>query len=554
MSDTLFDLLSAAARSRPDRGIAVFDARGRLQDRRSYPEVLEAAVRSASRLAATGLEPRDRVLISLPTSWELLDAWFGAVLLGAWPVAMAPTPMGASEIHAEKVAAITERIGARLLVTGDSLRQTIGSARREMRILTPPELENADRKPGFEPARVDPDETAFLQLTSGSTGVPSRGDDFPPGRDLQQQGEQRGDRSAPRRPGGPLGCESTVAWLPLNHDMGLVGCLWMSIELGFDLWLLRPTVFLARPRLWIEALAAHGPAYAPAPNFGYQLCVERIKPQELDGLDLSHWRAAMTGAEMIRPETVDAFCELTSRCGFKREAIRPCYGLAEGTLAVTVDLQAQGVRTRRIPDEAAAGSGLSDVVCVGAPVRDTRLRITAPDGNEVDTGRVGEVWVKSPGIFQGYYNDPEATAENLRDGWLCTGDLGFVADGELYLTGRVKDLLIIRGTNIMPHELEWLAESVAGGGGSHRCGAFSVARDAQGEQAVLVVETTEKDGERLAEMGHEIRRRVGDALSLTLADLLFMRRGRMPKTTSGKVQRKELRRRYLAGELERLPL
>ena len=347
--------------------------------------------------------------------------------------------------------------------------------------------------------------------------------------------------------------ESMVSWLPLNHDMGLVGCLFLSILAGFDLWLLQPTAFLARPRLWLAELGRHGTAFAPAPNFGYQLCLERLKPGDREGLDLAPWHDAMTGAEMVRPETVEGFCEAFAPYGFRPEAFRPCYGLAEGTLAVTFDLEGRGMRTRPLPQGNGDGFGLSEVVCVGRPVRDTEVRVVGPDGRALPEGQIGEVRSRGPGVFVGYYNDPEGTAEGLRDGWLATGDLGFMAGGELYLTGRLKDILILRGHNLMPHEIEWLAESVTGGGGALRTGAFSVARGAAGEEPVVVVEATDRDPEKLGRLGHEIKSRIGRALSLPVADLVFVRRGRIPKTTSGKVQRRTLREKYLKRELDRLP-
>jgi acyl-CoA synthetase (AMP-forming)/AMP-acid ligase II len=343
-----------------------------------------------------------------------------------------------------------------------------------------------------------------------------------------------------------------VSWLPLNHDMGLVGCFLLSLIVGHDLTLLQPTAFLARPRLWLHELGRHGKVFAPAPNFGYQLCLERSKEDELGELDLSLWQDAMTGAEMIRPETVEGFCERFGRAGFRPEAFRPCYGLAEGTLAVTFDLAGRGLRTRPLPSGAGEGFALSDVVSVGVAIPDTTLEIRDPAGHPRADGEIGAVCVRGPSVFAGYYNDPEATAEALRDGWLLTGDLGFLHDGELYLTGRTKDLLIVHGENVMPHEVEWLAESVTGGGGAARSGAFSVARSAQGEEAVLVVEASERDPEKLRAMGHDIRSRIGRTLSLPLADLVFVRRGKIPKTTSGKVRRRALRALYLEGKLERL--
>ena len=546
-------MLSQTAERHPEKGIAVFDSRGRPQGRRRYPEVLAAAEQLAARLVATGVRPRDRVLICLPTSWELVNAWLGTLLSGAWPVAVAPAPLGASEIHAERVAAIAEQIEGRLLLTNRDLcdRMATSSGSFPERSMTPANLESTRPQVSFEPVRPDPEEIAFLQLTSGSTGRPRA-------VMIPHRAAVHNNLTSDRAIGAPFSqparawADCMVSWLPLNHDMGLVGCLWLSISLGLDLALLNSPAFLARPILWLQQLAANGTTFTAAPNFAYQLCVERIRPDDLDGIDLSGWRAAMTGSEMIRPETVAAFSELVAPCGFRPEAIRACYGLAEGTLAVTLDRGGEGLRTLPVPDEAASAGKMSEVVSVGSPVDDTEIRIVAPDGSPLPPGRIGEVRVKGPGVFSGYYNDPEGTAEGLDSGWLCTGDLGFMDDGELYVSGRLKDVLIIRGTNVMPHELEWLAESVAGAGGSMRCGAFSVARGAEGEQAVVVVETTEKSEDTLAEMSREIRRRIGSALSLTLADVVFLRRGQIAKTTSGKVKRKELCRRYLAGQLKRL--
>jgi len=547
--------LERTARRFPERGIAIFDGRGRRHERRTYDELFRSSLLNAARFRALGVEPGDRVLVGLPSSWDWMDAWLGALMLGAVPAAIAPAgAMGSSEGYGARLERLIERTGARRLVISGTLRdelERVGARQATERAITPDVLAAVTPGTALAPPRTDAAEIAFLQFTSGSTDLP-RAVMIPHRAVMHNNLASNEAIGAPH--GAPVGdwATSMVSWLPMHHDMGLVGCLFLSINLGLDLWLLNPTTFLARPHLWLQQLARHGPTFSPAPNFGYQLCAERVRGRQLEGLDLSKWRAAMTGAEMVRPETCDAFGELTAGAGFRRESICPCYGLAEGTLAVTFDLRGQGVRTLPVPPGADAGLGLSDVVCVGTPIRNTELRICAPDGSALPTGTIGEVRAKGPSIFAGYYNAPEATAEGLKDGWLCTGDLGFLRDGELYLTGRVKDVLIIRGNNVMPHELEWLAESVAGGGGSQRCGAFSIARGAEGEQAVVVVETTLKDAETIAELDHDIRRRVGRALGMPLADVAFVRRGKIPKTTSGKVQRRALRQEYIDGTLERL--
>ena len=525
---TLPQALDRAAKHFPERGIAVFDGRGRQHERRLYPDVLAAARLAAGRWAALGVDVGDRVMISLPTSWTWLEAWLGALLRGALPMAVAPGgAIGGADAHVHKLDALAERLDARYTF-------------------------QATTPTTFSAPTPTPDDLAFLQLTSGSTGHPRavcishRAAIHNPLASDEAIGRPHG---APAR----TWADSMVSWLPLHHDMGLVGCLFLSILAGLDLWLLPPTAFLARPRLWLEHLGLHGKTFAPAPNFGYQLCVERLAPEQREGLDLSLWKSAMTGAEMVRPETVAAFCESFAPYGFRPEAFRPCYGLAEGTLAVTFDLEGRGLRTTPLPSAVAdEGFGLSDVACVGRPIADTEVRILGPGGDALPDGEIGEVTAHGPSIFSGYFNDPEATSEGLVDGRLHTGDLGFLRDGELYLTGRTKDLLILHGHNLMPHEIEWLAEGVTGGGGALRSGAFSVARGAQGEEAILIVESQERDPERRDALAHDIRSRIGRTLGLPLADLVFVRRGQIPKTTSGKVQRRALRAQYLDGTLERL--
>jgi acyl-CoA synthetase (AMP-forming)/AMP-acid ligase II len=334
--------------------------------------------------------------------------------------------------------------------------------------------------------------------------------------------------------------------------MGLITNLTLMLN-GIDLNLMPPEAFLGRPRRWLELLSSGGHSVATAPNFGYQLCVDRLQEKDLEGLDLGHWQAAFSAAEMVRPETVAAFLDGFGRCGFRTESYRPCYGLAESTLVVAIDQAGKGPRTLPVPTGASdSGFELREVFCLGEPVIDTRIQITAPDASVLPEGTIGEVRVKGPSVFSGYYNDPAATAETLVHGWLRTGDLGLMKSGELYLTGRLKDLLIVRGENIMPHELEWMAESTVGGGGLQRAAAFSLSRSGQGEEIVLVLETSEKDPANLEPMLHDLRVEVGREFGLTLADLVPVRRGQLPKTTSGKVQRGVVRDLYLAGDLVRL--
>ncbi len=551
---TLPRALERAAGAFPERGVAIFDSRGRAAERRTYPQLLESVRQAAGRWAALGVEPGELVLISIPTSWSWFEAWLGALWRGAIPVAVAPgAAMGAAATQVKKVEGLVASLGAERAVVTPGFRDQAeaAGARKTLEVaLTPDELEAATPATFARPD-PEPGDVAFLQLTSGSTGLP-RAVTIPHGAVVANVMGSDEAIGVPHGAPAHRWADAMVSWLPLHHDMGLVGSVFQSLYAGLDLWLLPPGLFLARPRKWLEHLGSHGVAFAPAPNFGYQLCVERLAAEARRGLDLSGWRDAMTGAEMVRPETVGAFCDAFGPHGFRPEAFRPCYGMAETTLAVTFDVKGEGARTRPLPEGAGAGMGLSEVVCLGEPIAGTEVRVAAPDGSALAEGEVGEIEVRGPSVFIGYWNDPEATAEALSDGWLSTGDLGFLAGGELYVTGRLKDVLIVRGTNVMPHEIEWLAESVTGGGGALRTGAFSVARGAAGEEPVVVVEVQDRDPDALRVLGQEIRSRVGRALSLPVADLVFVRRGKIPKTTSGKVRRRALCQQYLNGTLDRL--
>lgn len=549
------EALGAAARESPHSGLTILDRRGRVVGRRTYVEVLEAARRAAARLATQGVRPGDRVVIALPSSFDWFDTWLGTIHLGALPVATAPgAAVGASKVQLAKLIGVVGRLDAKLIVSTASLvKKLADEPPGEIPLppcLTPQDIAGLAPTSGFSVARATPENTAFLQLTSGSTGFP-RAVQVTHGGAIHNALALDAGVAAPQRQDSRGFIDHWASWVPLYHDMGLISNLTLMLK-GVDLHLMPSEAFLGRPRLWLEILASGARTVATAPNFGYQLCVDRIKDADLEGLDLSSWQVAFSAAEMIRPETVSAFLEKFGRCGFKPQNYRPGYGLAEATLVVAIDDSGGVPRTLPVPQGGGGGFGLSEVYCVGGPVLDTRIQITAPDGSALAEGQVGEVWSKGPGTFTGYYNDPEATAETLVDGWLRTGDLGFLDSGELYLTGRLKDLLIIRGENLMPHELEWLAESVSGGGGLERAAAFSVSHGGEGETVVLIVEISEKEPAKIEALARDLRVEVGHEFGLTLADVVLVKRGQLPKTTSGKVQRGAIRERYLAGGFQRL--
>ncbi|MFQ5350560.1 MAG: AMP-binding protein, partial [Thermoanaerobaculia bacterium] len=449
---------------------------------------------------------------------------------------------------------VVDTLEAALIVSTESLAGKLAERPRRERPLPPcvtPAQIAAVTPASFMRAPAAPEDTAFLQLTSGSTGFP-RAVQITHGGALHNARALDVNIAAPHRDSCRGFIDHWASWVPLHHDMGLITNLTLMLN-GIDLDLMPPEAFLGRPRRWLELLSTGGRSVATAPNFGYQLCIDRLRDEDLEGLDLDRWQAAFSAAEMVRPETVAGFVDRFGGCGFRSESYRPCYGLAEATLVVAIDQAGRGPRTLPVPAGVSdSGVELREVFCLGEPVIDTRIRITAPDGSVLPEGTVGEVGIQGPSVFSGYFNDPEATSETLVDGWLRTGDLGFMASGELYLTGRLKDLLIVRGENIMPHELEWLAESASGGGALERAAAFSLSRGGHGEEVVLVLESSDKDPAALAPMLRDLKVEIGREFGLVLADLVPVRRGQIPKTTSGKVQRGAVRDLYLAGELARL--
>ena len=543
--ETLLEALQRAASVWPQRGITLIDSRGRVEGRRTWPFLLEEIEAAAGRLATLGVRPGDRILVCLPTSWPWFEVWFGAVRLGALPAAVAPPrALGSPRNQIEKALAVNSLLDARYVVCTDLVSDQIqeivsggpaGVSRPGLLSQSALAATSPSPLPAGRPPRGD--DPAFLQMTSGSTGLQRA---VVVGH-AAATWSARTSMEAVATPRGPM-MDALVGWLPLYHDMGLGGCLLGSLLTGADLIMLNPRAFLARPWVWLEQFSRTKTAMSAAPNFSFRQCVERIGDDRLKNLDLSGWRDAISGSEMVRSQTMDEFSRHFEAAGLDPGAVRAAYGMAENTLLISISQTTDGLRT------AAPAGGGPEVTSNGPPMPGTEIEIAAPDGRALPPGEVGEIRLRSPSMMLGYWDDEEATAEVLRDGWLHTGDLGFLsAAGEVHITGRTKELLILGGSNVMPHEIEWVAESVLGAGGRERAGAFSV--DApHGERAVLVMETP---GDRTSNslLRSEVGRSVGRALGIQLADLLLVRRGRIPRTTSGKVRRRTLREQYLRGEL-----
>ena len=544
----LLQALMQSSENKITSTITTYNARCKPVETKTTRGFLESAKGIAGRFAALGVKKGDRVIVCLPNGWDWLDCWMGAVFLGALPVAASPGfSLGSGEHQQRKIFALAERIDARLLICGAVLRDEADHAPDGLTVRTPEEIRTEVTPIAFDVSDAKPEDTAYLQLTSGSTGIPKAAQ-ISHGA-LQHNIHATNARVSEMYPGDDERPDTGVYWLPLFHDFGLLSTL-SSMLLGRNLHLYPPQAFLSRPAEWLRQLGAHdGNVMSAGPNFSFYHCVDKITAQKVADLDLSAWRMSVVGAEMNRIETLGAFNEHFAPAKAAPDVFASAYGMAETTLIVTMDGKRKGPRLGKSDPD--ANGAITEVVGCGTPIDGMQVQIVGTDEAPLPEGQIGAVRVKGPSLFSGYLNNPEATAEAFADGWLVTGDLGFMRDAELYITGRIKDLLIVNGTNIMPHELEGLAEAKVGGGGMARTAAFSVPSEVQGEDVLLIVEvdrnSTEED---LRTLRTEISGHITQELGIPLTKLEFVLRGAIPRTTSGKLQRGVLKQMYQDNELK----
>ncbi|HZF04901.1 MAG TPA: AMP-binding protein [Patescibacteria group bacterium] len=526
---TLIDVMRRRAALTPQaQYFSLFD------DTVTYARLWAQSGRYAAGLAAAGVRPGDKVCLIYPTCAEFFYTFFGAMRLGAIPIPLYPT------LGVEATGGILRDAEAVAVATIGWFRkgvdESVALAPTVRMVLEPNELDSDAPPPPDHP--IQPDDLCFLQYTSGSTGQPR-------GVVLTHTNvvETIKFMSAAA---GLSADDRVVSWLPLYHDMGLIGCLFTPPLTATPIWLLPPD--LKNPRPWLETITRVRATFTVSPDFGYRNCVRNVR--DVAEFDLSSLKAALSGAEPVRTSTIDAF---ESHFGVKR-VILPCYGLAEATLAVAI--WPRGVPLRYD----ASGRWLS----VGQPCHGVSLRISEPMREGGSVGLVdlppnteGEICVKSPGVMQGYHNNPEATAKVLTsDGWLRTGDLGFVdAEGYLYITGRLKDVIILGGENVVPADVEEIVDHVPG---VRYSAAVGVDNERTGTQRLYVVAEL-RDATADASAGQtlvrEIVQRVHRGRGHRPARVLLVQPSTIPKTSSGKIQRSRLVQMIQGGELrERLVL
>jgi acyl-CoA synthetase (AMP-forming)/AMP-acid ligase II len=518
-----------------------------------YQDVMRRAQKAAAYLQAQGLQRGDRVALILSTSIEFFDALLGVQLAGGIPASLYPPfRLGKLDEYFARLRKMLAKIGARFLITENRIKRLLGpgvvGVESLQEVLEVKDLQTGDAR--WQPVDVDPDQPAFLQFSSGTTVEPkavmvTHTNLLANLTMMQQCLPYRGEDEIDH------GC---VCWLPLYHDMGLVGCVYLGMYYPGNVTYMGPDTFLARPAIWLRTLSKYKSAISPAPHFAYSLCATKIKDEEMEGVDLSRWRAALNGAEPIEQDGIRRFTERFARWGFKANALTPVYGLAEAGLGVTFTELDDLPKFTEFSREglwnggtAHLGEGRS-MVSVGRALPGVEVTIRDDQDRVVPENQVGRIWVKGPSITKGYWESPELTANMIHGEWMDTGDLGFFHEGELYIAGRAKDLIIIRGRNYAPQEMEELLLDVEGV--RKGCAAaVSTMVEHEGEQLIILAEKDPRSKRPEAEVIAEINSRILQGLSLKPRDVELLEPGTLPRTSSGKMRRGEALRQFLAGEL-----
>ena len=574
---TIVDRLDELARTRPDDTALVMLDDGGVdgQDRPvRYADLARRARAVAAALQETGLPVGARVLLALEGTDDYLVAFLGCQYAGVIAVPVFP-PEPARPHHLERFGAIARDAGAAAVLAARADIEgrafagigALGAAR----LLAVDDI-SAERADAWRPHRAGPADIAFLQYTSGSTSAPKGV--------MVSHGNLMANEIAIQATLGTTAEDVYVTWLPPFHDMGLIGGLLQPLHAGGMLVLMTTAAFLARPTRWLDAMHRYRGTVAAGPDFAYRLCADRAARAGRDAppaWDLSAWRIALSGAEPVRADTVADFQAAFAPCGFAARAVTPSYGLAEATLLVTGGQRTHGEVSRRFSSEALkrgiaapladdaatpeSGAAAADVaaqrlVGCGAVARDHALRIVDPSsGAARGAGEVGEIQVKGPSVALGYWGRPEASAETFveegPDRWLRTGDLGFLLDGELYVTGRIKDLIIVRGHNLYPQDIEAALESRLDLVRKGRIAAFAVpgpTGDAIGVAAEVSRAT--RKAVRPQALVAAIAAVVGEVCGEAPRVTVLLNPGGLPKTSSGKIQRSAARRGWQDGSLD----
>lgn len=519
-----------------------------------FGELMECALSWANFLHQAGVQPRDRVMLVLPTERAFFEAFWGILLVGAVPVPVyPPAHMNRMDVYLQRIQGVANNCTASALITNSLLApllrplQSLPGVNLRAFITKKPSATGIGSTPKIAHHASD---LALLQYTSGSTG--------------QQKGVMLTHANLLanlRDISNALRCrpdDIAVSWLPLYHDMGLIGLMMGSLYLGVPLVAMSPIDFLRKPVRWIRLMSEYHATFTAAPNFAFSLVARKVRESDLESIDLSAWRIALCGAEPIQPATIENFTRRFGPLGFREESFFPAYGLAENTLAASFSTlgtcpTVKSFDSRLLEEEGRAVPCINQhqtrtMVSVGRPLAGLEVGIMSSTGILLEEGLQGEIVLRGPSVMQGYYNNPEATARAYRSGWLRTGDIGFVLDGQLYVSGRLKDMIIKAGRNYFAEDLEASVAALPGVRPGGVC-AFAVNDPVRGtEKLVLLVEATgPKNEDNLTAL---LRKTMTEATGCRPDEIVLLAPRTLPKTSSGKLQRFQARRLYLNQSLQ----
>ena len=535
------------------RGLNFHDPRGKLVRPYPYSELKRDSLATAYRLIAAGVKPGDRIALIAETGAEFAALFFGTIYAGAWPVPLPlPTSFGGRDSYVgQLVVQLTSCDPTMLFFPPEIAAMAVEAAEKEG--VAPMDWSEFAARPAPEAALPEQksDETCYLQYSSGSTR-------FPHGvavthaallNNLAAHSHGMEVRDSDR----------CVSWLPWYHDMGLVGCLLSPVANQVSVDYLKTEDFARRPLAWLDLISRNpGTTLSYSPTFGYDICARRVSSQThvADRFDLSRWRVAGNGADMIRPDVMQHFVDAFADAGFKASAFLPSYGLAEATLAVSIMPPGEGIVVELVEETELSGAAndagrptrYRAIVNCGRAARDMVIEVRDEAGNILPDQTVGKVWCTGPSLMTGYYRDPEATAACMKDGWLDTGDMGYLSHGYIYIVGRAKDMIIINGKNHWPQDIEWAVEQLPGFK-SGDIAAFAITAPGGEETPAVLVQCRTSDDNERALLRETIRDRVRAITGMNcLIELIPPRT--LPRTSSGKLSRSKARAQYLAGEIQ----
>ena len=549
--ETVGEALDYAAQGQ--RGFNFHDARASLVRVYPFKELQTDAMAAARRLIGFGVKPGDRIALIADTEPQFCALFFGAIYAGAWPVPLPlPTSFGGKDSYIDQIGVQLDSCDPAILLYPDEIEELAAAAGQSRKIPGFGWDKFAERDvPDCGMPQAKSSDIAYLQYSSGSTR-------FPHGVAVSHKAllHNVGSHSYGMNVNEKDRC---VSWLPFYHDMGLVGCFISMVCNQVSTDYLKTSDFARRPLSWLDLISRNpGTSCSFSPTFGYEICARRIGSQSnvAERFDLSRWRLAGNGADMIRPDVMQRFTDAFAPAKFNAKAFLPSYGLAEATLAVTIMPPGEGMEVELVEETELAGEKQADgsrpkryraIVNCGKPVRDTLLEIREENGSLLPEKAVGKVWMKSPSVMECYYRDQEATDACLVGGWLDTGDMGYLSDGYLYIVGRAKDMIIINGKNHWPQDIEWAVEQLPG----FKAGdiaAFAITTPGGDETPAVLVQCRTSDEIERLRLRDEIREKVRAITGMNCVIELVPPRT-LPRTSSGKLSRAKARNLYISGDI-----